>query len=761
MTWKNPLLRPGALLLAALSLSLGWGIRGNYGHETGAMIPGALAAMAVCLLSGREDWRSRVVFFGLFGMLGWGLGGSISYMQVIGYTHSGHAASQWYGFAGLFVIGFLWAGLGGAATALPAVYSDQKLNALLRPLALVVATCIAWQLLQPWVADRIHSCVLQSSAPESAQRHESLLYWLDSDWLSVGLMLTTLLIYELAQRRFERFGMLLTCAATGGIACYLLFLLLDRTTGNDWILRYLVQPQGLFEERFQASDLAVTNWPAIFLQWGKERGLLYRGEILSLWGGAIAGILFYFVRWGRFSHGIGLLIAMAAGWWLSFLLLPVLGSLFLAESGGLRMTPPRGDNWAGVLGAFLGALWYFWRQKQHELIVVALLVGTVGGIGFSGAAWLELMMVSKGNRNLQAEASEWQPWQETTWQPSSWTSDETMPMPAFATDQPVPDEWQHWHEQNWHSFLEQSYGLINGLGLALGMAFLVTRLPPRKVVPCDRRALLFALLLLLPGLAYVNLVKNVQAWTSSQAGDSAVPETMRAPWVGHAISAEGWFQLFFGVATIAFVGLILRHYRRPIALFSRSWLAQPIALPRVPVGLRGWQLDAYPPGISRTATPYRRSHFLPRDPGESAGADRPARIRGNPVTSHSSLGAQSGSSHSRCHPDVVYGPGRRVLLDAARLRGRPQWTARPALSLRSERRLETRSVTARADAQLTQDTGSGKPGPECISSFTSSLPAEDYFMRKNGRHQPSISERKGSRCSARSARTWSNSPNSK
>ena len=31
---------------------------------------------------------------------------SISYMQVIGYTHSGHAPSVLYGFACLFVIGF-------------------------------------------------------------------------------------------------------------------------------------------------------------------------------------------------------------------------------------------------------------------------------------------------------------------------------------------------------------------------------------------------------------------------------------------------------------------------------------------------------------------------------------------------------------------------------------------------------------------------------------------------------------------------------
>ena len=107
--------------LTALALSVGWGIRGNFGHEYGAMIPGALAAMAVVLLSGRDDWHRRVAYFAMFGALGWSFGGSMSYMQVVAYTHSGHSPSVLYGFACLFVIGFLWAALGGAGTAFPGV----------------------------------------------------------------------------------------------------------------------------------------------------------------------------------------------------------------------------------------------------------------------------------------------------------------------------------------------------------------------------------------------------------------------------------------------------------------------------------------------------------------------------------------------------------------------------------------------------------------------------------------------------------------
>src|SRR5438128_11626730 len=117
-------------ILTALSLSIGWGIRGNFGHEYGAMIPGALAAMAAVLLSGREYWWRRIAYFAFFGALGWSFGGSMSYMQVIAYTHSGHSGSVFYGFACLFVIGFLSAAMGGAGTALPALLDRDRLAEL-------------------------------------------------------------------------------------------------------------------------------------------------------------------------------------------------------------------------------------------------------------------------------------------------------------------------------------------------------------------------------------------------------------------------------------------------------------------------------------------------------------------------------------------------------------------------------------------------------------------------------------------------------
>jgi hypothetical protein len=144
---NSPGLSLFSILFVALALSIGWGVRGNWGHEYGAMIPGALAAMAAVLVSGREDWYRRIPFFAFFGAVGWSFGGSISYMHVIAYTHSGHALTVVYGFACLFLTGFLWAAIGGAGTALPAFLSRQQLTELLIPISTVFAAWVGQDIL--------------------------------------------------------------------------------------------------------------------------------------------------------------------------------------------------------------------------------------------------------------------------------------------------------------------------------------------------------------------------------------------------------------------------------------------------------------------------------------------------------------------------------------------------------------------------------------------------------------------------------------
>jgi hypothetical protein len=183
----------------ALSLWLGWGIRGNFGHEYGAMMPGALAALAVVLLSGRVDWQRRAAEFAMFGALGWSFGGSISYMQVVAYTHSGDSLSVLYGFACLFVIGFLWAAPGGAGTALPAVADRSFLSALYLPMGVVFSL---W-----W---------LQGVAIEPWLRHRGYeLFWYDTDWVAATLALAGGLIVCAIRRRLDPANGLILAMAAG------------------------------------------------------------------------------------------------------------------------------------------------------------------------------------------------------------------------------------------------------------------------------------------------------------------------------------------------------------------------------------------------------------------------------------------------------------------------------------------------------------------------------------------------------------------
>lgn len=386
-------------LVTALSLSVGWGIRGNFGHEYGAMIPGALAALAAAILSGRSDWLGAVPFFAMFGALGWSFGGSISYMQVIGYTHSGHSLSVLYGFANLFVIGFLWAALGGLGTALPAVADRRRLAEFFPPLGLVL---VFWWLqgvaVAPWLRSRGYD-----------------LNWYDTDWLAA----------------------LLALGAAAAMA------------------------------------------------------LLRRG----------------------IDRGTSLVLHLALGWWLGF------GALVLGL--GLRMTPPRSDNWAGCLGMTVGAIVYCVRTGLPEAARAGLVAGFIGGIGFAGATMLKLVEVTSG------------------------------------------------YETNWHSILEQTYGLFNGIGIAVAMLGLAHRVGPldseegrddRLVRWTKPLALAFVLL----GIPYLNLRKNVTDWTRVRA----VPEVM------YGIPAWLWFELAAFVVALGLAVLIVRHMRRPLAVVPTTPLGQ-------------------------------------------------------------------------------------------------------------------------------------------------------------------------------------------
>lgn len=388
------------VLLTGLSLSIGWGIRGNFGHEIGAMVPGALAAMAVVMAIAREDWHRRIAYFAMFGAIGWSFGGSMSYGQVIGYTHSGHSASVLYGFASLFAIGFLWGAIGGAGTALPAILNRERLTEFFVPLIVVFST---------WITQEVFESRLITV--NSDFRQESPLYWYDSDWLAPVTAIVALLILAAVRRRLD-----------------------------------------------QASRL---------------------------------------------------MLHMAAGWLIAFIaLVPLMG---------IRMTPPRGDNWAGCVGMVAGMLIYFYRRQMHAAIFASLVTAFFGGFGFASSVALRLMQTKTG--------------------------------------------WQ----TNWHSVMEQTYGFINGAGVAVAMLALAARLPRTSEEPLARKwtdpfAVCFALLF----VTWLNLRQNPERWVEK----NTVPAAMAG------LSAQVWFDLAYLVLSLTVVWLLIRHQRRPISFIPSSWMGK-------------------------------------------------------------------------------------------------------------------------------------------------------------------------------------------
>jgi hypothetical protein len=159
-------------LFTAIAMSLGWRIRGQFGHEIGAAMAGALAGLALVIATGRSDWHRRAVLFAGLAALGWSFGGSMSYMKVVGYCHSSDPATVLYGFVCLFLVGLLWAMPGGAAIAMAACWDAGKLKSTVQSAGTVFIV---------WFVQDIFVDVLESRSINTD--------WFGSDWLAASTSL--------------------------------------------------------------------------------------------------------------------------------------------------------------------------------------------------------------------------------------------------------------------------------------------------------------------------------------------------------------------------------------------------------------------------------------------------------------------------------------------------------------------------------------------------------------------------------------------
>ena len=547
---KPPSFRTSSVLLVLLSLSVGWGVRGNYGHEAGAMMPGALAGIAAALMSGRQDWRQRVPYFAFFGALGWAFGGSIAYMVPPSYTQTGHLATQVYGFFATFLEAFLWAGIGGAATAYAAVEEGEKLTAIFRPLLWVFGIWAVQYVIQDTPFDIQDRLFAAFGADRSDFRQRDPLYWLDSEWLEAVLALMALCVFDLWDRRFSKLGQLVLCILGGAAVGWGIQQLLAASGWQAAVVGALVHPQGDLTwldpgtgtPKFSAEDM-ITNWPMIFFKLSAHLGWIV---------GAVGGLAAYFWRYGAWRSGSALLIRMAFWSLIVFLVGPVLlSNLPIFQSvGGFRLAPPRGDSWSNILGCYIGLLLYFRKTGQKPVVFAALLSGALGGLALTTAQFVKVLCVSPGN-------------------------------PVLTNNAAVIEFWKHWRSANWHSIaLEQFAGVLYGLAIVIPLGILASRLPVRRDEPRVRPwTEIFSVVFVFNILTYINIVKNVRDWTEARpVGPGmfrSVAEFLRAPLIGNiTLSAWTWFTLMWLGFTACTVWVLVRHRKQPVSLVASAWLGK-------------------------------------------------------------------------------------------------------------------------------------------------------------------------------------------
>lgn len=543
----NPLFRLSSLYLVALSLSIGWGIRGDFGHESGAWIPGALAAIAICLLSRREDWHRRVAYCALFGGLGWGFGGSISYMWPMTFANSGQWESIWYGFFGIFLIGGLWAGMGGAGTALPLSMERDRLSRFMTPFLFVLIALIIKRYTFIYLVEYLKPPTTEG-IDSTWGRHKNPLYWFDADWLEALFAGAAICIYDLYERRGSKLLQFVLIAGLGGLLGWGTQQVLDQTGQLPRVVNALVVPMGdpttLDPETGHNFDPAnmLNNWPQFFGDYPQHVGWLI---------GLTLGIALYFWLYGRWNNDSGLIASMVVGWYAVFLAFPVFGSIFVSDWGGFRLTPPRGDNWAGCLGLLIATILWAFRNNLGPVAFAGAMNFVLGGIGFATMFLLRNVAQLPGHPSL------------------------------FHAKGGVPPEWQHYQHANWHSILEQSQGFGHGVITVMTFGVLWPRMKSLKEAAQGRRwtdvaAVMLAVFL----LTYVNVVKNPAEWTKNKApegqpADILVPPMMKAPLFQEIVlPAEMWFNLAWFAAVLAFLAVLIVHLRRPIPAIPASWIGK-------------------------------------------------------------------------------------------------------------------------------------------------------------------------------------------
>jgi len=138
------------VVFPAITMLLGWGLRGHIGGGPfGAMIPGAMVALSLSMLLELPPGIASV--FVVFGVVGIGLGGEMTYGQTLGFLIK--PDTMWWGTLGTTVKGAVWGLLGGIILGLGLIYNRlSKRTIIIAFLLLLAGMLIGFKLInQPMI----------------------------------------------------------------------------------------------------------------------------------------------------------------------------------------------------------------------------------------------------------------------------------------------------------------------------------------------------------------------------------------------------------------------------------------------------------------------------------------------------------------------------------------------------------------------------------------------------------------------------------
>ena len=131
-------------VLPAVTMSLGWGLRGFIGGgPLGAMIPGVMIALALCLLLDRETDAAWIAAFGAVGV---GFGGQETYGQTVGLSYQPETFA--WAITGFAIKGAKWGLVGGAFLGIAFTLRKYSRRDLIAAFAIMIAATYAgWKLI--------------------------------------------------------------------------------------------------------------------------------------------------------------------------------------------------------------------------------------------------------------------------------------------------------------------------------------------------------------------------------------------------------------------------------------------------------------------------------------------------------------------------------------------------------------------------------------------------------------------------------------